>query len=114
MSGLHAGFVSDWCRHREALRRIAGNGARVDVFAVVQTYRAGQRLAGQITAATDDLRRAGIRIGTIGVDPRTGLTSVTSPDDPGAARAAILRQLRLAANAPVAVSYGDLPRPATR
>jgi hypothetical protein len=113
-TGLYAGFVSHWCQHLEALRRLLGKGTRVEAFAVVQTYRAGQALAGRIAAATEALRRAGVRIGTTGVDPRTGLTSVTSPNHPADARAAILRELELPANAPIMVSYGDLPAPATR
>jgi hypothetical protein len=110
--GIHAGFVAGWCQHQEALRRLVGSGISVDVFAVVQTYEAGQRLAGRIIADTDGLRRAGVRIGTTGVDPRTGLTTVTGPDDPVAARAAIVRELGLAANAPIMVSRGDVPIPA--
>jgi hypothetical protein len=110
--GIHVGFVAGWCRHQEALRRLVGSGTRVDVFAVVQTYQAGQRLAGRIIADADGLRRAGVRIGATGVDPRTGLTSVTSPDDPVAARAAIVRELGLPANAPIMVSRGDVPIPA--
>ena len=112
-SGLYAGFVSGWCRHREALRQLVGTGTRVDVFAVVQSYRAGQRIADRVLAAGDALRRAGVRVGTAAVDPRTGLTSVTTPDDPAQARAAILRELTLPASAPILVSAGDLPRPAT-
>jgi hypothetical protein len=113
-SGLYAGFVTDWCRHREALQKLVGSGTRVDVFAVVQSNRAGQRLADRIFASADALRRAGIQIATAGVDPSTGLTSITTPNDPADARAVILRELKLPPNAPLAVSHGDLPTPAPR
>jgi hypothetical protein len=111
-SGISAGFTSGWCEHREALRRLGG-GTRIDVFAVVQSERAGRQLADRVMASTETLRGAGIRIATTGVDPRSGLTSVTAPNDPAAARAAILRILELPANAPITVSAGDLPIPAS-
>ena len=111
-SAVYAGFVSDWCRHQEALRQLVGGGTRVDVFAVAQSDRAGRQLTDRVMAATDALRGAEIQIATAGVDPRSGLTSVTTPNDPAEARAAILRTLELPANAPIMVSYGDLPIPA--
>ena len=111
-SAVYAGFVSDWCRHQDALRRLGGGGTRVDVFAVVQSDRAGRQLADRVMASTDALQGAGIQIATAGVDPRSGLTSVTTPNDPAGVRAAILRTLELSANAPIMVSSGDLPIPA--
>jgi len=111
-SAVYAGFVSDWCQHREALRRLVGGGTRVDVFAVIQSDRAGRQLADRVMASTDALRDAEIQIATAGVDPRSGLTSITTPNDPAEARAAILRILDLPAHAPIMVSYGGLPVPA--
>jgi hypothetical protein len=113
-SAISAGFVARWCEHRAALRRLVGGGTQVDVFAVAQPYRAGQRLADRVMGATSALGQAGIRIGTAGVDPRTGLTAVTSPGDPAEVRTAILRELQLPADAPIIVSSGDLPIPASR
>jgi hypothetical protein len=111
-SAVHAGFVSGWCRHQKALRQLVGAGTRVGVFAVVQSDRAGRQLADRVMAATAALRGAGIPIATAGVDPRSGLTSITTPHDPAEARAAILRTLELPATAPIMVSSGDLPVPA--
>jgi hypothetical protein len=111
-SAVYAGFVSDWCRHQQALRRLVGNGTRVDAFAVVQSDRAGRQLADRVMASTEALRGAGIQIATAGVDPRSGLTSVTTPNDPAEARTAILHTLELPRNAPIMVSHGELPIPA--
>ncbi|MGC9665890.1 hypothetical protein ACNTMW_04965 [Planosporangium sp. 12N6] len=109
---VYAGFVSRWCDHRDALRRLAGTDAGVEVFAVAQSSADGKRLADRVMAAGTALRRAGIQLATAGVDARTGLTSVTTPNDPATAREAILRELGLNADAPLVVTRGSVIVPA--
>jgi hypothetical protein len=105
---LYAGFVSGWCQYRLALQQIVGNRVGIEVFAVAQSYQAARRLMDEIWAAQPELRQAGIELAMVKVDGPTGLTSVTTPDDPSKARAVILRHLRLAAYAPIMVVRGGL------
>jgi hypothetical protein len=106
---LYAGFVADWCQHRLALQQLVGNHTDINVFAVIQSYQAAHRLLDEIWTAMPQLRRAGIELATVRVDARTGLTSVTTPDDPWNARALILRELGLTADAPIMVTRGSQP-----
>jgi hypothetical protein len=106
---LYAGFVSGWCQHRLALQQLVGNRVEIEVFSVVQPYQAAHRLQDEIFAASPELRRAGIELAMASVDAPTGLTSVTTPNDPWNARAVILRELGLAADAPIMVTRGPIP-----
>jgi hypothetical protein len=107
---LYAGFVSGWCQYRLALQQLGGNRVDIEVFSVVQSNQAAHRLMDEIWTAQPELRQAGIELATTSVDGPTGLTSVTTPGDPSNARAAILRQLGLAADAPIVVAHSPLPK----
>jgi hypothetical protein len=105
---LYAGFVSGWCQYRLALEQLVGNRVDIEVFSVAQSNQAAHRLMDEVWTAMPELQRAGIQLATVSVDARTGLTSVTTPDDPWNARAVILRELGLAADAPFMVTRGPL------